>query len=40
MTFLGLKIIIFGHFARFLASFKISCSSLQHPSYGFSLRDA
>ena len=25
--------IIFGHFSRFLASFKISFSSLQHPTY-------
>ena len=33
MTFLGLKMIIFGHFSRFLASFKISFSSLQHPNY-------
>ena len=33
MTFLGLKMIIFGHFSRFLAFFKISFSSLQHPSY-------
>ena len=33
MTFLGLKMIIFGHFSRFLASFKISFSSLQHPTY-------
>ena len=31
MTFLGLKMIIFGHFSPFLASFKISFSSLQHP---------
>ena len=31
MTFLGLKMIIFGHFSRFLASFNISSSSLQHP---------
>ena len=33
MTFLGLKIIIFGHFSRFLAFFKISFSSLQHPNH-------
>ena len=33
MTFLGLKMIIFGHFSRFLASFKISFTSLQHPKY-------
>ena len=33
MTFLGLKMIIFGHFSRFLVSFKISFSSLQHPTY-------
>ena len=33
MTFLGLKMIIFGHFSRFLASFKISFSSLQHLIY-------
>ena len=33
MTFLGLKMIIFGHFSPFLASFKISFSSLQQPSY-------
>ena len=33
MTILGLKMIIFGHFSRFLASFKISFSSLQHPTY-------
>ena len=33
MTFLGLKMIIFGHFSSFLASFKISFSSLQHPNY-------
>ena len=32
-TFLGLKMIIFGHFSSFLASFKISFSSLQHPNY-------
>ena len=25
--------IIFGHFSRFLASFKISFSSLQNPNY-------
>ena len=25
--------IIFGHFSRFLASFKISFSTLQHPTY-------
>ena len=31
MIFVGLKMIIFGHFSRFLASFKISFSSLQHP---------
>ena len=31
MTFLGLKMIIFGLFSRFLASFKIAFSSLQHP---------
>ena len=31
MTFLGLKMIIFGHFSRFLGSFEISFSSLQHP---------
>ena len=30
---LGIKMIIFGHFSRFLASFKISFSSLQHPTY-------
>ena len=30
---LSLKIIIFGHFSRFLASYKISFSSLQHPIY-------
>ena len=33
MTFLGLKMIIFQNFSKFLASFKISFSSLQHPSY-------
>ena len=33
MTFLGLKMIIFGHFSTFLGFFKISFSSLQHPSY-------
>ena len=33
MTFLGLKMIIFGYFSRFLASFKISFSSLQHPTH-------
>ena len=33
MTFLCLKMIIFGHFSRFLASFKISFSSLQHPNH-------
>ena len=33
MPFLGLKMIIFGHFSRFLAAFKFSFSSLQHPSY-------
>ena len=33
IRFLGLKMIIFGHFLRFLVSFKISFSSLQHPSY-------
>ena len=33
MIFLGLQIIIFGHFSRFLASFKISFSSLQHPTH-------
>ena len=33
MTFLGLQMIIFGHFSRFLASFKISFFSLQHPIY-------
>ena len=33
MTLLGLKMIIFGHFSRFLASFKISFTSLQHPSH-------
>ena len=33
MTFLGLKMIIFDHFSRFLASFHISFSSLQHPIY-------
>ena len=30
---LGLKMIIFGHFSRFLAFFKISFYSLQHPNY-------
>ena len=29
--FLSLKMIIFGHFSRFLASFKISFSCFQHP---------
>ena len=38
MTFLGLKMIIFGHFSRFLASFKISFSSLQHPNYNREVR--
>ena len=33
MTFLSLKMIIFGNFSRFLASFKISFPSLQHPTY-------
>ena len=33
MIFFGLKMIIFGHFSRFLAFFKISFSSLQHPIY-------
>ena len=33
MIFLGLKITIFGHFSRFLASFAIPFSSLQHPKY-------
>ena len=33
MRFLGLKMIIFGHFSRFLAFFKISFSSLQHLNY-------
>ena len=33
MTFCGLKKIIFGHFSRFLAFFKISFFSLQHPNY-------
>ena len=33
MTCLGLKMIIFGYFSTFLASFKISISSLQHPSH-------
>ena len=33
IAFLGLKMIIFGHFSRFLAAFKISFSSLQHPNY-------
>jgi len=33
MTFLGLKMIICGHFSRFLASFKFSFSSLQHPKH-------
>ena len=33
MTFLDLKMIIFGHFSRFLAPFKISFLSLQHPTY-------
>ena len=32
MTFLGLKNDIFGDFLRFLTSFKISFSSLQHPT--------
>jgi len=30
MTILGLKMIIFGHFSRFLTSFKISFSGLQN----------
>ena len=33
MTFLGLKMIIFGHFSRFLSSVKISFSSLHNPSH-------
>ena len=33
MTYMGLKMIIFGLFSRFLASFKISFSSLQHPKH-------
>ena len=33
MTFFGLKMIISGHFWAFLASFKISFSSLHNPSY-------
>ena len=33
MSFLGLKMIIFGYFSRSLASFEISFSSLQHPSH-------
>ena len=33
MTFFALKMIIFGHFSRFLAFFKLSFSSLQHPNY-------
>ena len=36
MTFLGLKMIIFCHFSRFLASFKISFSSL-HPTHNLSV---
>ena len=39
MTFLGLKMIIFGHFSRFLASFKISFSSLQHPNHDQGCQD-
>ena len=35
MTFLTLKMIIFGHFSRFSASFKILFVSLQHLSHGF-----
>ena len=37
MTFLGLKMILFGHFSRLLASFKISFSSLQHPTHDLEL---
>ena len=33
MTFFGLKMIIFGHFSRFLASLKIYFSSLHNPIY-------
>ena len=33
MTFLSLKMIIFGHCSRFWAFFKFSFSSLQHPNY-------
>ena len=33
MTIFGLKMIIFGHFSRFLAFFKISFSSLCHPTH-------
>ena len=38
MTFLSLKMIIFDHFSRILASFKISYFSLQHPSDIISIR--
>ena len=33
MRFFGPRMIIFGHFPAFLASFKISFSSLYNPSY-------
>ena len=38
MTFLGLKMINFGHFSRFLTFFNISFSSLQHPNHNHLLR--
>ena len=37
MTFLGLKMINFGHFSRFLASFKIKNLQLAGPSYDINL---
>ena len=39
MTFSGLKMIIFGHFLRFLASFKISFSSLHNPNHNMVCSD-